>query len=149
MPLTSPEIKHTFKKEQHHLKKWIMCPLNVSIHLKCVYFNKYFPWFFMICKDIEIERSQAISENFSAEMIVKGVILTLGHYWLHNNKITFPFRFPDRQGISRQPDWISLIPYLSSRLNSIFDMMGQDFLGNVMSEFKHLMKESSNRIWTK
>lgn len=34
----------------------------------------------MICKDIEIERSQTISENFSSELMVKGIILTLRDY---------------------------------------------------------------------
>lgn len=34
----------------------------------------------MICKDLEIERSQAINDNFSSELIVKGVILTLRYY---------------------------------------------------------------------
>lgn len=34
----------------------------------------------MICKDLEIERSQAISENFSSELMVKGIILTLRYH---------------------------------------------------------------------
>lgn len=39
--------KTHLSEEQYYLKEWIICPLNVSVQLECVYFNKYFPWLHM------------------------------------------------------------------------------------------------------
>lgn len=93
-------------------------------------------------KDPEIERCQVTSENCSSELIVKGVTQTLKYHF--QDKIMFPFRFPGRHGISRQTDLMSLISYLSSLL-----MMGQDFQGNAMSEFKLSKRSHSTRLITK
>lgn len=74
-------------------------------------------------KDPEIERYQVTSENCSSELIVKGVTQSLKYHF--QDKIMFPFRFPERHGISRQTDFMSLISYLSSLLNDGARLPGQ------------------------
>lgn len=95
-----------------------------------------FPWLFMSGKDPENERGQITNENCSSELIVS--FLTL-RYHFQDNKIMFPFRFPERHGISTQTWFHSLPTWVPC------SMMRQDFRGIATSEFK--LSKQTHSTW--